>query len=189
MARSSSSALALRAIAAPVVEGRVTMPAQVSSVPWNSKITGKTLAKFFEIWHKRSPKAERYDGLKVGAAEPPLRELFKCERNPFGASDGGYKRDMSGRMSSFLGVDMGCPDLNSDSLVHPERLSLNIIPLRPPREILTVPAVNVTHYWPDSVCGWEPHIKRHDMIGSVLMALIMISLALLIHWLRICRLS
>eukprot|EP00965_Chrysotila_dentata_P258267 6213166-Pleurochrysis_carterae.AAC.1 len=79
----------------------------------------------------------------------------------------GIKRDMSGRIFSFPGVDMGCPDLGTDSSFYPERLSHHIIPLRPSRESTTVPTVNTTHYWSNSACGWEPHIKRHDMIGSV----------------------
>eukprot|EP00965_Chrysotila_dentata_P029802 990856-Pleurochrysis_carterae.AAC.1 len=87
---------------------------------------------------------------KVGTEQPPRRELFKCERSPFWAIDEGYKRNMSGRIVSFPGVDMSCPDLNKDSPVYPERLSLNVILLRPSREILTVPAVNITHYWSDS---------------------------------------
>eukprot|EP00965_Chrysotila_dentata_P037997 1263256-Pleurochrysis_carterae.AAC.1 len=82
---------------------------------------------------------------------------------------------------------MGCPSSNKDSSIYPERLSLNIIPLRPSREILTVPAVNIIRYWPNSVCGWEPHIKGYDMTESVLMALIIKSLALWIYWLRIRR--
>eukprot|EP00965_Chrysotila_dentata_P135982 4495514-Pleurochrysis_carterae.AAC.1 len=73
---------------------------------------------------------------------------------------------MPGRKSSFQGYEMGCPAWNKDSPIYPEWLSLNIIPLRPSREISTVPAVNITRYWSDSACGWEPHEKRHDMTGS-----------------------
>eukprot|EP00965_Chrysotila_dentata_P195877 6177247-Pleurochrysis_carterae.AAC.1 len=61
---------------------------------------------------------------------------------------------------------MGCPDPNKNSPFYAERLSLNIIPLRPSQEILTVPAVNITQYWSDSVCGWEPHIKRHGRLEN-----------------------
>eukprot|EP00965_Chrysotila_dentata_P142921 4722650-Pleurochrysis_carterae.AAC.1 len=74
---------------------------------------------------------------------------------------------MPGRKFSFHGYDMGCPASNKDSPVYPKRLSLNVIPLRPSREVKTVPAVNITRYQLDSACGWEPHIKRHDMTGSV----------------------
>eukprot|EP00965_Chrysotila_dentata_P230187 6197624-Pleurochrysis_carterae.AAC.1 len=96
---------------------------------------------------------------KLGAEKPPLRELFKFERSPFWAADEGYERNMSGRIFSFPGVDMGYPDINMDSPVYPKRLSQNILPLRPSREIMTVPTVNIMHYRSNSACGWEPHIK------------------------------
>eukprot|EP00965_Chrysotila_dentata_P054830 1820768-Pleurochrysis_carterae.AAC.1 len=84
---------------------------------------------------------------------------------------------------------MACLASNKDRPVYPAWLSLKILPLRPSREIKTVPAVNITRYRSDSVCGWEPHIRMHDMTESVVMALIMISLALWVHWLRTRRFS
>eukprot|EP00965_Chrysotila_dentata_P137531 4549567-Pleurochrysis_carterae.AAC.1 len=70
---------------------------------------------------------------------------------------------MPGRKSSFRGYDMACLASIRDRLVYPEWLSLNILPLRPSREIKTVPAVNITRYRSDSACEREPHIRRHDM--------------------------
>eukprot|EP00965_Chrysotila_dentata_P219441 6191154-Pleurochrysis_carterae.AAC.2 len=70
---------------------------------------------------------------------------------------------MSGRISSAPWVDMGYHGINMVSPVYPNGLSRNIVPVRPSREISTVPQVNIKHYWSNIGLGWEPQYRaRHD---------------------------
>eukprot|EP00965_Chrysotila_dentata_P255679 6212308-Pleurochrysis_carterae.AAC.2 len=124
------------------------------------KLQGKLWSNFSRFGIHLFQRLNESTDKKIVAEQPPLRELFNCERNPFWAIDEVYKHDMSGRIYFFPRVDMGGPDLNEDSPVYPERLSeKRTPPLRPSRKIMTVPTVTITYYWSNSACGGEPYMK------------------------------
>eukprot|EP00965_Chrysotila_dentata_P025217 836882-Pleurochrysis_carterae.AAC.1 len=72
---------------------------------------------------------------KFGRQSLYFASYSSAKWSAFWAIDGGCKSEIPSRRSSFQGYDMGYPASNKDNAVYPEWLSLNIIPLRPSREI------------------------------------------------------